>query len=340
MAPKEFPTADADAFSNFVQGRALFQEYLGNGSGEELNQARDRFATAAARDPQFHIAILYLAVTQTELRDTAAAIPALEQLILNKSFLPEAHVQLAYAHIKLYTDDDFAKADKELNEAAAAAKAERRNDLIDLIGAYRVFLFAARGGRGHESPDQKRKYLESAKTLGNQLLNRPVAAGDPSAETMAVQFEANNGMGIASLWFGELFPADPQAVNSWVESEGYLRAALALRPKSVRVLQNMGLLYMVRGDRSEKDPSKGADKAKELYGQAKDFVAQSLKLNPFDQYPHYQMALLSVKTGDWTTAATYVESGMKQKGAVGSAKWIKVKEAIRDKDASKVLGLR
>ncbi|MGA8220335.1 MAG: hypothetical protein WB780_01690 [Candidatus Acidiferrales bacterium] len=336
MAPKEFPTADADAFSNFVQGRALFQEYLGNGSGEELSQARDHFATATARDPKFDIAKLYLAVTQTELRDTATAIPALEQLILNKSFLPEAHVQLAYAHIKLYTDDDFAKADKELDEAAAAAKTEHRNDLIDLICAYRVFLFAVRGGRGHESPDQKRKYLESAKTLGNRLLKRPVAAGDPSAESMAVQFEANNGMGIASLWFGELFPTDPQAAQSWVESEGYLKAALALRPKSVRVLQNMGLLYMVQGDRAEKNPAK----AQELYGQAKDFVGQSLKLNPFDQYPHFQMALLSIKTGDWTTAQTYVDSGTKQKGAVGSGKWSTLKEAIHDRDASKVRGLR
>lgn len=337
MAPKEFPTADADAFSNFVQGRALFQEYLGNGSGEELNQARDHFATATARDPEFDIAKLYLAVTQTELRDTRAAIPVLEQLVLKKSFLPEAHVQLAYAHIKLYTDHDFAEADKELDKAAAAAKTEERNDLSDLIGAYRVFLFAVRGGRGHEGLDQKRKYLESAKTLGSKLLKRPVvAAAKASLESMAIQFEVNNGMGIANLWLGELFPADPQAPQSWVESEGYFQAALFLRPKSVRVLQNMGLLYMVRGDRAEKEPAR----AQEFYGRAKDFVGQSLKLNPFDQYPHYQMALLSIKTGDWPTAQTYVDSGMKQQGAVGSEKWETLKEAIRDKDASKVRGLR
>ncbi len=335
MAPKEFPTADADAFSNFVQGRALFQEYLGNGSGEQLTQARDHFATATARDPEFDIAKLYLAVTQTELRDTDAAIPALEQLVQKKSFLPEAHVQLAYAHIKRYTNDDFAEADKELDKAVEAAKTEKRNDLTDLIGAYRVFLFAVRGGRGTEGLEEKKKYLESAKTLGIEILKRPVAAAIASPESVAVQFEVNNGMGIAHLWLGELFLSDPDVANSWVESETYFRTALALRPKSVRVLQNMALLYTLRGNRAEKEPAN----AQEFYGQAKDFVAQSLKLNSFDQYPHYQMVLLSIKTGDWPTAQTFFDSGTKQKGAVRSKTWEILKEAIRDQDASKVRGM-
>jgi hypothetical protein len=75
MVHRQFPTADADAFSNFVQGRALFQRYLGSGRGEELNEAKDHFATAAEGDPAFDIAKLYLAATQTELRDSDAAIP-------------------------------------------------------------------------------------------------------------------------------------------------------------------------------------------------------------------------------------------------------------------------
>jgi tetratricopeptide (TPR) repeat protein len=336
MGRKDFPTKDADAFSNFVQGRALFQAYLGSGRGEELNQARDRFAIAAARDPDFDIAKLYLAVTQTELRESDAAIPTLEELIQRKSYLPEAHVQLAYAHIKRYRDADYAAAEEELSKAVQAARSGKRNDLIDLIGAYRVFLLAVRGGRGTDSPQQKRLYLDEALRLGKELLKHAATEDNAPQERLAVQFEVNNAIGIAFLWLGELFQSEPDSAMWWVQSEKYFRAALDLRPKSVRVLQNIGLLYMVRGDRAHKEPTK----ALELYGQSKVFIAQSLKLNPFDQYPHFQMALLSIKTGDWATAETSVESGMKQKGAVSPGKWASVKEAIDARDISKVSGIR
>ena len=94
---KTFPTTDAEAFNNFVQGRVLFQAYLGTGWGDELQQARDRFEMATARDSNFDMARLYLAVSQTELRDPNAAIPHLFKLVSKNAFAPEAHLQLAYA---------------------------------------------------------------------------------------------------------------------------------------------------------------------------------------------------------------------------------------------------
>jgi tetratricopeptide (TPR) repeat protein len=335
MVRKDFPTKDADAFSNFVQGRAFFQSYLGSDQGEELSQARDRFAAAAARDPEFDIARLYLAVTQTELRDSEAAIPALEELIKRKSYLPEAHVQLAYTHIKRYKNADYAAAEEELNKAVQASKSGKRNDLIDLIGAYRVFLLAVRGGRGTDTPEWKRQYLNEALKLGKELLQHTAAKEKAPEERVAVQFEVNNAMGIAFLWLGELFHSEPGSAMWWVQSENYLKAALALRSKSVRPLQNLGLLYMLRGDRMQDEPIK----AQELYEQAKEFVGQSLKLNPFDQYPHFQMALLSVKTVDWPTAKASVEAGMKQKGSVWPEKWATIQEAIDAQDVSKVRGM-
>jgi tetratricopeptide (TPR) repeat protein len=336
MARKDFPTKDADAFSQFVQGRAFFQSYLGSGQGEELSQARDRFATAAARDPEFDIAKLYLAVTQTELRDSDAAIPALEDLVKRKSYLPEAHVQLAYAHIKRYKNADYAAAEEELNKAVQASKTGKRNDLIDLIGAYRVFLLAVRGGRGTDTAERKRHYLEEALKLGKELLQRTAAKGKTPEERVAVQFEVNNAMGIAFLWLGELFHSEPDSEMWWVQSEKYFNAALALRSRSVRPLQNLGLLYMVRGDRIQNEPTK----ARELYEQAKVFVGQSLKLNPFDQYPHFQMALLFIKTADWPAAQASVEAGKKQKGSISPEKWTTIEEAISARDVSKVSNFR
>jgi tetratricopeptide (TPR) repeat protein len=336
MGRKDFPTKDADAFSSFVQGRAFFQAYLGTGQGDELTQARDRFAAAAVRDPEFDIAKLYLAVTQTELRDSDAAISALEELIKKKRYVPEAHVQLAYAHVKRYKDADYATAEQELDKAASVSKESGRTDLIDLIEAYRVFLLAVRGGRAKDTLEKKREYLNKAVKLGGVLLRPSSSRSKIPDQRAAVQFEVDNAMGIAFLWLGELFHTEPDAPQWWDKAEEYLNAALALRPNSVRPLQNLGLLYMLRGDRTAGEPTR----AKLFYAQAESYVERSLKLNPFDQYPYFQQALLALKTSQWSTAAKSVESGIKQKGAVSPEKWASVQEAIRAEDASKVRTLR
>jgi tetratricopeptide (TPR) repeat protein len=372
MAPKEFLTADAEAFSSFVQGRALFQEYLGNGSGEELNEARDHFATATARDPEFDIAKLYLAVTQTELRDSAEAIPALQQLIQKGRFLPEAHLQLAYAYTKRYREVDYPAAAAELDQADHAARTGNRDDLIDLIKAYRVFLLAVRGGREKGLPPEKRaEYLDEAVTLGTDLLKCALTV-ESRQQRLAVQFEVHNAIGIALLRLGELceqgfarllqtkrtddknapplkhssvVDSDPPSTSRyWQESENNFREALALRPRSVRVLQNLALLYLDRGDRAQEESRKsrheGGQKAsleaRRFYEAAIDFVTQSIKLNPFDQYPHYQLASLSIKLGDWEAARKSFESGLAQKGAVPAESWAKIKDAIESRDASKI----
>jgi hypothetical protein len=334
MDRRSLPTKDADAFSSFVQGRALFQAYLGSGQGEDLLRARERFASAAARDSEFDIARLYLAVTQTELRDSEAAIPNLKELVQRNRYLPEAHVQLAYAHIKRYKDVDYAAADQELQDAIEAAKGGNREDLIDLIEAYRVFLLAVRGGRGKEEISRKRQYLEEAIGAGQKLLER-ADREKTSNEKLAILFEARNAVGIAFLWLGELFPSEPRSAFWWKESEQYLRSALDLRPNSVRALQNMGLLRMLHGDRA-KEPAE----ARGLYQEAKEFVLRSLALNSFDQYPHYQMSLLSARTEDWSAAKSFLEAGQNQKGAISAEKWAAIKKAIEDRDKSKILTFR
>src|SRR5271166_4197352 len=192
MGRKNLPTKDAEAFSSFVQGRALFKSYLGSGQGEHLQQARDLFATAAARDSEFDIARLYLAATQTELRDPDAAIPNLEMLIQRNRYLAEAHVQLAYAHIKRYRDIDYVSAELELDKAADALEGGNREDLRDLVQAYRVFLLAVRGGRGTGEPAEKKRYLDDAVAAGQELLNRWRDQDRSPDEKLTIQFETEN----------------------------------------------------------------------------------------------------------------------------------------------------
>jgi tetratricopeptide (TPR) repeat protein len=333
MVHKGFPTQDSEAFSNFVRGRVLFQGYLESGNGEQLNQAKDRFAEATVRDPNFDIAKLYLAVTETELRDSDAAIPALRELVDKRSYLPEAHVQLAYAHIKKYRDEGYPVAQEELDKAEHDATTENREYLIELITSYRVFLLAVRGGRQTDlSREQRRNYLNQALELGEKVLRQTAAAEqDCRPAERSAQFEANNALGVALMWLGQWFPTEPSFSESWMRSEYYFRAALTLRPKSVRTLQNLGLLYTLRGDREPRASAKEA-----LYKQAIDFVTQSVELNPYDQYPHYQLAALLIKVGDWDQAQKSFERGIVQKGAVSQETWAKVREAIDTRDASKI----
>src|ERR1700728_783257 len=330
------PTKDVEALSSFVQGRALFQAYLGSAHGEELQNACERFATAAARDSEFDIARLYLAVTQTELREPDAAIPNLEELIERKRYVAEAYVQLAYAHIKRYRDIDYVAADRERQNAINAARSAHREDLIDLIQAYRIFLLAVRGGRGTEELAVRKQYLTQAITDGRKLLDRVSARKSASDQDLAIQFEARNALGIAFLWMGELFWSEPNAASAWTEAERYLDSARALRPNSVRALQNMGLLRMLQADRVHDDPVK----ANALYEEAKQFVGESLSLNSFDQYPHFQMALLLARTGNWTEAKRFLDQGKNQKGAISAKKWDSLENAIDAQDRSAVVTFR
>lgn len=334
MGGKDVPTRDAEAFSSFVQGRVLLDLYLQSGDGERLKQACDLFARASKRDANFHIARLYLGVSQTELRDSAAAISNLKELVEKQHYLPEAHLQLAYAYTKRYEGADYVIAEHELQEAKAAAEKATRSDLLDLIEAYRIFLLAVRGGRGQDEPEQRKNYLQEAITGGQKILANLAAVDRSPDEKNAIEFEANNAMGIAFMWRGKQFPARQDPMADWTEAEKHFRRALAVRPKAVRALQNMGTLRMFQGDylyglRDE-------EAAKQLYEEAKGYFVQSLALNPFDQFPHYRMAVLSVKTDQWSDAQKFVDSGRTQKGAVKPAGWDAVQRAITTQDRSQL----
>ena len=338
MGGKDLPTKDTAAFTSFVQGRVLLNSYLQTGYGDRLQRARELFEEAAHRDSNFDIARLYLAVSQIELRESDDAIRNLDQLINKKCYLPEAHVQRAYASIKGYKGD-YEGIDNELTTAANVAGAAGREDLIDLIKSYRVFLLALRGGRGREEDAKRKEYLNRAIQDGQQLLGAVAGEKKPPEEKTAIQFETNNAIGIAFMWLGHLFPSKPDSTDQWEDAEKHFSAAQALRPNSVRVLQNLGTLRMMQGDRLyQKDHP--LTRAYRRYEEAKQFVSQSMELNKFDQFPHFQMALLSARTLNWSTAQDFVDSGRPQKGAVKEETWNKLEKAIADRDLTPVLKMR
>jgi len=338
MGGKDLPTKDTEAFSSFVQGRVLLQSYLDSGLGERLKQACDLFARASKYDSNFDLAILYLGVAQTELRDSSAAILNLEKLVATQRYLPEAHLQLAYAHTKRYEGADYVTAQDELKKAAEAAKKSDQTDLLDLIEAYRLFMLAVRGGRGSDPPNKRKAYLEEAIASGEKLLQKVSSEDKPLDEMTAIEFETNNAIGIAFMWMGEHFPAKPDLTPEWDEAEKYLQAALERRPNSVRTLQNMGTLRMFQGDRLY--AQQRSDEASRRYEEGKTFVDRSLKLNNLDQYPHFQMALLLAKTGKGQEAQPYIDVGRRQKGAVKPDKWDSLEEAIKKNDQGKIHHLR
>jgi len=97
----------------------------------------------------------------------------------------------------------------------------------------------------------------------------------------------------------------------------------------------MGQLRMFEGDYLLARSFKAEASAK--YEQAKSLVQQSIELNPFDQYPHFQMALLAARTGDWDDGKTAIDRGKKHRGAVSQPKWQAVEEAIRSTDSAKAM---
>ena len=335
MGDKNLPTQDTEAFASFVQGRVLLNSYLETGHGERLQQARDLFRAAAERDSNFDIATLYLAVAEIELRESKKAIETLEKLVLKNRYLPEACVQMAYAGIKLYRD--YNKTEKDLGEAAEVAKKAGRKDLIDLIQAYRVFLLAVRGGRGDDEDTKREEYLNRAVQEGEQLLAAVAHEKKPTDEKTAIQFEANNAIGIAYMWLGHRFPSKPDAGEEWEKAEAYFLTAKALRPNSVRVMQNLGSLRMMQGDRLYQQDHRGAYRC---YEEAKQLVSHSMELNKFDQFPHFQMALLSARTLNWSAAQDFVDLGKPQKGAVQKETWDELEKAIKEENWDSLLKMR
>lgn len=333
------PTESPEALRSFVKGRDLFQTYLASGRGAELDQAKACFTRATSIDPVFDLAGFYLAMANNELRDHDAAIAQLRPLASRLGeFLPEIHLQLAYAHIKKYETESYFVADQLLDETVRAAHKARRKEMELLAGAMRVFLYSVMGGRlrrddKEQQTKERDQYTEKAINLGNELLDQRTAKGQ-AAEV--ARFEIRNGLGIAYLRKGDAAePFSPEQDRLWLQSEEHLRQALVLKPNSVRALQNVGTLRKLQGDHLRRAGSR--QEALRRYEEAREAYLQSIELNPLDQFPHYRMAELSVRVAElgdrpeeWVRALEFCEMGRRQKGSVKDESWARVLRAIEE----------
>jgi tetratricopeptide (TPR) repeat protein len=329
MFPEEMPTRSPRALRSFVHARSAFRSYLGTRRGQDLQTAKDGFSQAESADPSFSLATFYVAVTANELREHQVAISKLQALASRRvPFLPEVHLQLAYAYTKTYLDENYKTAETALDNAKAAASATRRDEFLPLVEASRVFLRSVMGAYGPD--DSRDEHLREAVALGTKLLaSREVSR---TREPRAVRHEIYNSLGIAHMRQGERAkePADKRSL--WEQAERDFEQALELGPNAVRVLQNRGTLHRLEGDYLA--AVNQLDRANESYRAALAQFLRSVEINALDQFPHFWLSILSARLGAWEDAARHCENGKKQQGSVKVDRWSRLEEAIRKQDPS------
>ena len=318
----------------FVQGRNAFHSYLGSGRSDDLLRAHESLEEAHRTDPAFALASFYLAMAANELRGSETAISLLEQLVQRPiAFLPEALLQLAYAHTKTYRSESFLMAERILDKASEQAAKRSQRDLVAIIQAYRVFLFAVMGGR-FEDRSKRVGYIDQALHLGNRLLSDVANSKSPAGDQ--IRFEVHNALGIA-YWRKGMHeePFSPAQNDQWERARHHFQSALGLRPGATRVLQNQGSLLLSEGDQLLRAGRES--EARDCYLASQAVYQASLALNPLDQFPHYRMSQLAARLGDWSQAETYLRSGRVQPGSIGKIDWTKLVEAIQYQDVSRLL---
>jgi tetratricopeptide (TPR) repeat protein len=264
------------------------------------------------------MAKLYLAAAGAELGDPAEAISILKKLKdpeEMQQFKLDACVQLARAYAKKH---EYEEAEKQLVEAEIEAK-KGGNRKLSLIVAYRAFFVALRGAStplSNEAICLAKKAIELAEEVIKlaKKAAKPPTDAPTSAEKiyqddeigLATRFEAAIASGTAHMWLGKLYSSEAGKHSEWEQAKQQFLSARELQSNSTRVLYNMGILYMLRGD---DDKAKG----REWYEKAKGLIARSLELNPFDQLADHTMA--SPQQQNWGR-----EEGTGARQAVGSGR--------------------
>jgi tetratricopeptide (TPR) repeat protein len=334
-------TANPNAFRQFLEGVERFQAYLTNNVGDELLHARNALNLALKEDPGFEAALFYKALVLTHQRLTDEAIDILERLKASEvPFLAEVCYHLAYAYAKKYKWEALIKAEESLEESRRLAETEKRLDLLLLIRPSKTFIYAIWGGRemGHGSDfeERKKKYLPLAIKTGMEVLADPDLNGLDPKLNIAVRVEAHNGLGIAYVRMGEnstLFGEEKESY--WTRAEQHFKSSLSLQSRNVRVLQNLGWLRELQGISFYKQGMQ--DASKQSFHEARTWIEESVRLNPFDQYPHMRLCELSIFSEDWDSAQQHYQAALGQPGEVRREKFERLREAIEKRDRSLLL---
>jgi hypothetical protein len=323
-----------NAEQSFVLGERSLRAYLAGGNVRFLEDAESNFSVLDPKDRRYDDARFYLAVTKVQLRKADESIDILSKLrkrkaterIPNTDLENKIALQLAYAHIKKYTDEDYKAAEKELCDLRKVASDSENRELLVQTKAIQVFMYSVMAGRFGDKeknpadfarrPDYARKALE----LGEDLLKT-------ARSFIEVRFEALNSLGITWMWIAAgQWNAEPrwnelgEPLASCTKAQNYYDQALTIIPNSVRVLQNVTRLRLLQVKHDfPKDRSV-------LLAEAKEYVLRSLEVNDQDQYPFYELAQIAVKQGDPKAAWENIHIGRTRPGAVKEKEWAKVEQ--------------
>jgi len=306
-------TKDPDARRSFAHGENCFRAYLAGGSVRFLEEAKNNFDAALRRDDRFHLARLYLGITLTQLRDSDDSIPMLQKLRESGvEFDGQVGLQLAYAHLKRYEDEDFRAAERELEAVANMSLEREQLDPHLQAQAMRVFLYAVMAGRMKDKI-QRPHYAQLAVRLGDALLKDIPKSGENTAN--AALFDIFNGLGIAWMRIGQFgWPGFPNQEDSFQKSESYYQRALSVRPNAAPVLQNLGQLRDIQSKAST-DSAHG-ERVLKLRREAWDFFKRSIEINDQDRFPFYSLAKIVVDDRRRADALDLIEIARTKPGAV------------------------
>ncbi len=341
-AVAEIPPQPA-AFRRFIEGMESFQDYLRSDSGEDLVAARSAFAAAAAADPLFALTRFHEAVALAHSRKEDDAIKILETLSRDGAlFLPEVYYNLAQAYLHTYPFAEVSEATRTFDTAARLADEKGLRYLTYLARASKVLAYGVLGGRvlrhGDDFEQRVARYLPEGEALGQAFFSwrgRLRLLMLNASEASAVRLEANNGLGVVYMRMGQHAKRlNRDQDEMWRRSEECFKACLRMVPTLTPALQNFGTLHRLQGERWWR--SGDLVRARAHFTTAREHFRSSLRINPYDQFPHYSAAACSAFLDDWTAASLYYSQGREQPGQVGDDLWETLKEAIAAKDPNRI----
>jgi hypothetical protein len=314
------------ALRNFVVGERSLRAYLAGGNVRFLEEADANFSRLGPNDRRYEEARFLLGVTKTQLRKADDSIIILEELRArdrarkggqDSAFERKISLQLAFAHIKKYTDEGYTAAEKELESLVEKAAMGKDQELLLQAQSIQAFLYAVMAGRSRTFEEQKPDFARKALNVGEELL----ATGRTS---QGVRFEALNALGITWMRIAEgNWDGFGKREVSWEKSQNFYDQALAIVPNSVRVLQNMAKLRLIQVEQN----FPGDNTA--LLTEARELVMRSLEVNDQDQYPFSELARIAVLQGDKRAALAYINIGRSKPGAVKEKEWAKLEAAAK-----------
>jgi len=348
---RSFGEKDRRTHRSFLLGERSLRAYLAGGNVRFLRDAEANLSVVAPDADYYRDARFYLGITKAQLREADESIKILSDLQEKVSsdresetkgdFANRISLQLAYAHIKKYTDPDFDKAEKILEPLVSKASTKSWPDLLLQAKSLQAFLYSVMAGYS-KRVTEKPEFVRKARKIGEEVL------ADPRS-LPTVRFEALNALGIAWMRFAEnsrenIASTEGEAgvgwqaahrapaikkewegidntADGWAKAEEYFDKALAIVPNSVRVLQNKATLRRLKAKKSVARDSLA------LLEEAEELVKRSLAINDQDQFPFYQLALIAVEKGDKASALTYIKEGLNKPGAVKEKEWTAVKSA-------------